>query len=340
MPVSSASAESCSGIPIEDGPNKPPGEDVVTGLMSRQKYIPSKYLYDARGAKLFEAICGLSEYYPTRTELHLLRTHAEEIVRGLGNADLVELGAGAHWKVTALLDALGPWRRPDVRYVPVDVCGPALLESEARLTTVYPEVRVHGIEADFTRDLHRLRLDRPKLVLFFGSTIGNLDDAETSSFLLDVAAILNPGDRFILGLDMVKPVEIIEAAYNDGQNVTAEFNKNILLVINREFGADFDPDGFDHAAFFNTRYERVEMHLRARRDVSVELQDLRLSVALKKGETIRTEICRKFRRAGAEQMIRDAGMETTRWYSDPKGWFSLLEAVPQHTRTQSGLRGR
>lgn len=302
--------------------------DVLRGLSADQKYIPSKYLYDERGSKLFDAICDLPEYYPTRTEVRLLSAHAEDIVRGLRQVDLVELGAGANRKIRLLLDALGPRRRADVRYVPVDVCGSALLESAVRLRTVYPEMRVKGIEADFTRDLHVLRSDRPKLVLFLGSTIGNLDEGEVSSFLIDVAAMLNPGDRFLLGLDMVKPAEILEAAYNDSRNVTADFNKNMLLVVNRELGAGFNPTDFDHVAFYDEGRERVEMHLRARRDMSVEVKDLGIAVDLKKGETIRTEICRKFRRDGAENMILNAGMRVRRWYSDPNGWFSLLDAVP------------
>jgi L-histidine Nalpha-methyltransferase len=327
MHASSALAESTGRIRFEEEVADAPAQDVLKGLMADQKYLPSKYFYDERGSKLFDVICDLPEYYPTRIELRLLSTHAEDIVRGLRQGDLVELGAGANRKIRTLLDALGPQRRADVRYVPVDVCGPALLESAAQLTAVYPEVRVNGIVADFTRDLHRLQSDRPKLVLFFGSTIGNLDEGETLSFLQAVAAMLNPGDRFLLGLDMVKPVEIIETAYNDSRNVTAEFNKNILLVVNREFQADFDPDAFDHVAFFNSAEERVEMHLRAARDVRVEVKAIAASFALSKGETIRTEICRKFSRHGAEKMIRDAGMAVSRWYSDPKGWFSLLEAV-------------
>lgn len=309
------------------------GQDVLRGLSADQKYIPSKYFYDDRGSKLFEAICDLPEYYPTRTELRILSDHARDIVRGFRQVDLVELGAGANRKIRHLLDAFGPWRRADVRYVPVDVSGSALQESAGQLRAVYPEMRIKVIEADFTRNLHLMRSDRPKLVLFFGSTIGNLDEGEVSSFLKDVAAMLNPEDRFVLGLDMVKPVEIVEAAYNDSQNVTAEFNKNILHVINRELSAGFDPADFDHVAFYDEERERVEMHLRARRDMRVEVKDLEISVALKKGETIRTEICRKFRRDGAEDMIQDAGMRVRRWYSGPNGWFSLLEAVsdrPQH----------
>jgi L-histidine Nalpha-methyltransferase len=313
---------------FEDDATNTMAQDVLAGLRAAQKYIPSKYFYDARGSQLFERICNLPEYYPTRTELRLLRTHAKDIVRGLGQGDLVELGSGANLKIRILLEALGDRRRSDVRYVPVDVCASALTESAAELTTVYPELRVNAIVADFTHDLDCVKSNRPKLVLFFGSTIGNLDKREASSFLQSVAATLNPGDRFLLGLDMVKPVEILEAAYNDSRNITAEFNKNILLVINRELRANFNPDAFDHVAFFNSDEEQIEMHLRAGKDIWAEVKAIATSFVLRKGETIRTEICRKFRRHGAEKMIRDAGMEVGRWYSDPKGWFSLVEAVP------------
>ncbi|MEW6113601.1 MAG: L-histidine N(alpha)-methyltransferase [Thermodesulfobacteriota bacterium] len=326
MPASSTFAESAVRNRFEKDPTNTMAQDVLKGLMADQKYIPSKYFYDARGSKLFEVICNLPEYYLTRTELRLLSTHAKDILRRFQKGDIVELGAGGNRKVRILLDALGASCRPDVRYIPVDVCGTTLLESAAQLAEVYPEVTVNGMVADFTRDFRRLRSDRLKLVLFLGSTMGNLDEGETLSLLQRVAAMLNPGDRFLLGLDMVKPVEIIKAAYNDSRNVTAEFNKNILLVINRELDATFNPANFDHVAFFDERKEQIEMHLRARKEICVDLKALRILVVLKKGETIRTEICRKFRRARAQRMIRDAGMEVTHWYSDPKGWFSLLEA--------------
>jgi L-histidine N-alpha-methyltransferase len=303
-------------------------DEVLAGLKAQQKRIPSKYFYDARGSKLFELICNLPEYYPTRIELRLLCDHAKEIVRGIGHGDLVELGSGANWKIRTLLDALGRQRRTNVRYMPVDMCASALTKATAELITVYPELNVNGIVADFTCDLHCVQSDRPKLVLFFGSTIGNLNKREASSFLNSVAATLNPGDRFLLGVDMVKPIDIIEAAYNDSQSLTAEFNKNILLVINRELRANFNPDYFDHVAFFNTEEERVEMHLRANRDIWVEVKAIAAAFVLEKGETIRTEICCKFTRDSAEKMIREAGMKVSRWYSDSSGWFSLLEAVP------------
>lgn len=327
MRASSALAKFAAGNRPEEDTASMMAQDVMNGLTTNQKYLPSKYFYDARGSRLFELICDLPEYYPTRTELRLLRTHAKDIVAGLRQCDLVELGAGANRKIRTLLDALDPRHRAEVRYVPVDVSASALTQSTAELTTVYPELRVNGIVADFTRDLHRLQSDRPKLVLFFGSTIGNLNEREAASFLQGVASMLNPGDRFLLGLDMVKPVEILEAAYNDSRNITAEFNKNILLVINRELQANFNPDAFDHVAFYNREKERVEMHLRAGRNIWVDVKAITSSFYVRKGETIRTEICRKFKRDSAERMVRDAGMEVSRWYSDPKGWFSLLEAV-------------
>ncbi|MGC8660750.1 MAG: L-histidine N(alpha)-methyltransferase, partial [Desulfomonilaceae bacterium] len=203
-----------------------------------------------------------------------------------------------------------------------------LEQSSDELATLYPELEVHGIVADFTCDLTRVKSDRPKLVMFFGSTIGNLDELESENFLKCVASCLNPGDRLLLGLDMIKPVETIEAAYNDSQGLTAMFNKNILLVANRELGANFNPDAFDHVAFFNHEKERIEMRLRARNEVCVKAEATSESFVLRKGETIRTEICRKFTRGMAESMIRAASMTVSHWFTDPKGWFALLEAVP------------
>lgn len=306
-------------------------QDVLMGLTARRKYVPSKYFYDARGSRLFEAICHLPEYYPTRVEMQLLRIHAEDMVHGFQEGDLIELGSGANWKIRVLLDALGPRYRSAVRYVPVDVSHAALRESGKELRAVYPELEVSGIVTDFTRHLHRLESDRPKLVLFFGSTIGNLEEPDSLAFLKGIAGILNPGDRFLLGLDMLKDVDILEAAYNDSRHVTAEFNKNILLVLNRGVGSNFDTDDFDHLAFFNRERERMEMHLRARRDVSLTIRHLDLTVTLRKGETIRTEICRKFSEFSARQMLAQSGLEVARWFSDPQKWFSLVEIVcPNH----------
>jgi L-histidine Nalpha-methyltransferase len=248
--------------------------DVRMGLSSIQKSLPSKYFYDAHGSKLFEEICHLPEYYLTRTEMRILRAKAGELTRDLQQGDIVELGSGANWKIRTLLDSMEQLKRAGTRYVPVDVSQTALVKAAKELLKIYPELSVSGIVADFTSDLHRLPHDRPKLVLFLGSTIGNLDNIESAAFLSQVASMLDLGDRFVLGMDLVKAKDVLEAAYNDSQNVTEEFNKNVLHVVNRQFSGNFDPEEFDHVAFYNEEKERIEMHLRANKAVTVHIQDL------------------------------------------------------------------
>jgi L-histidine N-alpha-methyltransferase len=318
-------------IRVQNGPKKLAvsqiATDVLRGLTADQKFIPSKYFYDARGSRLFEQICLVPEYYPTRTELSVLRRDAGQLIDGFDKGDLVELGSGSNRKIRALLDAMGRSRRATTRYVPVDISEAALLSAAQGLVRRYPELKVAAVQADFTRDLTNIPSDRRKLLLFFGSTIGNLDQDECRVFLRAVAETLGTGDRFLLGLDMLKPREILEAAYNDAQRITAAFNKNILLVLNRELDATFDLNDFEHVAFFDPHNERVEMHLRANCPVTAHIGDLGLSVTLDKGETIRTEICRKFSRATGEKMVDEAGLTINGWHSDPKGWFSIAEVV-------------
>lgn len=318
-------------ISIQNGPEElndsQLATDVRRGLTADQKYIPSKYFYDARGSRLFEEICLLPEYYLTRTELSLLRANASELVDGFYRGDLVELGSGSNLKIRTLLDALGHARRATTRYVPVDISEAALLSAAQGLVRRYPELKVAAVKADFTRDLSHIPSDRRKLLLFFGSTIGNLDEDECRVFLTAVANSLKAGDRFLLGLDLLKPKPILEAAYNDAQQITAAFNKNVLLVLNRELNATFDLNNFEHIAFFDPHCERVEMHLQAKCHLSVDIRDLGFSVILDKGESIRTEICRKFSRASVEKMLDEAGMMIVEWRSDLRGWFSIAEIV-------------
>lgn len=301
--------------------------EVLQGLIARQKYIPSKYFYDARGSSLFERICRLPEYYLTRTELVLLKRFSNDLLADFENGDLVELGSGANWKIRTLLDAMNSERRSRIRYMPVDVSEAALVSASEELMKVYPELSVTPLAADFTRDLHRIPANGRKIVLLFGSTIGNLNEEETRTFLTSLRRRLGPDDRFLIGLDMVKPVEILEAAYNDSREVTAEFNKNILLVINAQLAANFHPDAFDHVAFFNESKEQVEMHLRARREMQVLMRGVGISIHIERGETIRTEICRKFRRERVAAMMLDAGLTVSRWFSDSSNWFSIAEIV-------------
>lgn len=314
----------------DQGLNSTPGYDILKGLRAKQKYIPSRYFYDERGSWLFERICELPEYYQTRTELKLLSDHAEQIMRGFNEGNLVELGSGSNRKIRILLDALGHERLSRICYIPVDICHEALNQSELELKNAYPQLNVKKIVSDFNSDLSCVRSSERKLILFLGSTIGNLDKNQTSQFLKNVADGLNNDDRFLIGLDMMKPVHILQAAYDDSQGITKLFNRNILLVVNRELGADFDPDLFDHVASFNQQHEQIEMCLKAKQDTIIHLSRLNESVVIRKGETIRTEICRKFRKPGVEQTFVEAGLKVQRWITDPRGWFALAEAIKAH----------
>jgi L-histidine Nalpha-methyltransferase len=301
------------------------GQDIVAGLTQPQKRLPSKYFYDAHGSWLFEQICALPEYYLTRTELGILEQAAPEIMAFFAEeaGDLVELGSGSHRKIKTLLDAAGGFGLSRLRYVPVDISESALQDAIGELLELFPDLQIFGVVADFTRHLEVLPRRR-KLLTFLGSTLGNFSSRERLRFLQNVAASMNPGDRLVLGLDMVKPAAIIEAAYNDSQGVTSEFNKNMLRHLNRSFNADFNIADFEHLAFFVEEKQRVEMHLRAKRQTAARIADLDLSVACGSGETIRTEICQKFSRAEAERDFQQAGLVTTRWFTDPRGWFSLV----------------
>jgi L-histidine N-alpha-methyltransferase len=300
--------------------------DVFTGLTADQKFIPSKYFYDERGSMLYEEICELPEYYLTRTEFSILNQQSNAIMDSFERGDLVELGSGANWKISKLIDAVNETGE-NIRYVPVDVSESALIAASEDLLTNYPRLRVLGIVADFTCHMEVIPTDFSKLTCFFGSTIGNLNETASHEFLHSVADSMNPEDRFLIGLDMIKPKTILEAAYNDAQGVTSAFNKNVLHVINRELHADFDPSVFEHCAFYNEEKEQVEMHLRATQKTTVEIKDLDLSVELEKGETIHTEICRKFSEENAMKMFSEVGLKVGRWFTDPKGWFSLVELV-------------
>ena len=297
--------------------------DVLKGLTAKQKSVPSKYFYDARGSELFREICRLPEYYQTRTELAILKECADSIIGEYRQADIIELGSGEDLKIRMLLDAAFDSTGADICYTPVDVSGQALLKAAKELCKTYPSLRVAGIVADFTRHLELI----PRLFLFFGSTIGNFPEENRKGFLADIVRQMGAEDRFILGIDMIKPVRMLERAYNDSRGITAKFNKNILDVLNRRLNADFDSGLFEHVAFYNVEEERVEMHLRVTRNLVVKVRDLDLQVRLREGETIRTEICKKFTRASATAMAEEAGMKIERWHSDLKGWFSLLQVA-------------
>jgi L-histidine N-alpha-methyltransferase len=301
------------------------GREIIAGLTRRQKRLPSKYFYDAYGSWLFERICDLPEYYLTRTELAILEATAPQIMVFFreDSGDLVELGSGSHRKIKILLDAVDGASFGRIRYVPVDISATALYEASQELQYTYQNLSILGIIADFTRHLEFLPPER-KLITFLGSTIGNFTSSERAIFLRGLARAMHPEDRLVLGLDMLKPVDIIEAAYNDSQGVTAEFNKNILRNLNRSFNADFKITDFEHRAIFDNDKEQIEMHLQATRATTARIADLDLSVSCQPGETIHTEICKKFSREQALRDFKTAGLVATRWFTDPQGWFSLV----------------
>ena len=301
-------------------------QDAREGLTRARKELSPKHLYDSRGAALFDEICELEEYYPTRTERTILERHAGDIVAATGAAELVELGSGSAAKTRLLLDAMAA-AGTLARYVPVDVTERVVRESAAELAAAYPGLRVHGLIGDFLAHLDRLPAPAgPRLVAFIGGTIGNFTEPERRELLAAIAAQLGPGGHLLLGTDLVKDRATLEAAYNDASGVSAEFNRNILLVLNRELGARFDPAAFEYVASFDTEHEWIDIRLRARAAMDVEVPAIGLVVHLDAGEEIRTEISAKFTRERAWGDLRAAGLEPVAWYTDPREWFALTLA--------------
>jgi L-histidine N-alpha-methyltransferase len=302
--------------------------DVLDGLTRPFKEVPPKHFYDARGSELFERICELPEYYPTRTEREILVARADSIVRRTGAGELVELGSGSAEKARILLDAMsraGTLRR----YIPLDVSESALEAAAHELMDEFEELEVHGVIGDFERHLGHVPepADTPRIVALLGGTIGNFLPGTRRRLLREIGRLLGPRDRLLLGTDLVKNPAVIEAAYDDSEGVTAEFNRNVLHVINRELDADFCPEAFDHIAFFDRRHEWVEMRLRSRRPCTVLVADLGLRVEFAAGEELRTEISAKFTRERVQHDFEAAGLRLEAWYTDPDELFALSLAA-------------
>lgn len=298
-------------------------EDVLDGLTRPFKELPPKHFYDARGAQLFDQICELPEYYPTRCERAILSERANELAELTGAVELVELGSGTASKTRVLLDALSAAATLQ-RYVPVDVTESMVRECAETLTAEYPGLQVHGVIGDFERHLDHLPPALgPRIVAFLGGTIGNFTPGSRRRFLRKISRMLGPEDFLLMGTDLVKDPRVLEAAYDDAQGVTAEFNRNVLRVLNRELQADFDPEDFDHVALFNEEHEWIEMRLRAKRDLIATVRGLDLSVHFDAGEELRTEISAKFTPERVEGDLAAAGLELVRWLTDPAGLFAL-----------------
>ncbi|MCM2416459.1 L-histidine N(alpha)-methyltransferase [Streptomyces sp. RKAG290] len=297
--------------------------DVLNGLTQHPKTLPPKWFYDARGSELFEEITRLPEYYPTRAEREILIDRAHEIAAASGARTLVELGSGSSEKTRHLLDAL-----PDLHtYVPVDVSESALRGAAEALLEERPGLAVHALIADFTGALSLPATPGPRLVAFLGGTIGNLLPHERAAFLASVRSLLSPGDTLLLGTDLVKDEEVLVAAYDDAAGVTAAFNRNVLSVVDRELGADFEPADFEHVARWNPQEEWIEMRLRARRALTVKVPELDLVVPFEAGEELRTEVSAKFRKDGVSGELDRAGLRLTQWWTDSAGRFALSLAT-------------
>jgi L-histidine Nalpha-methyltransferase len=296
-------------------------EDVRSGLTAPRKELDPKYFYDERGSALFEEITLLPEYYLTRAERSLLESVASSLISKLQPVALVELGAGSAIKTRILLDAMqsdGQVRQ----YVPVDVSEQFLRETAAMLRTEYRSFCIDPAVADFSFELNLPHVARPALFAFLGSTVGNFREDEAVAILKRVADQMSSDDHFLLGADLRKDVARIEAAYNDSKGVTAEFNLNVLRVINRELGADFDLSRFEHRAFYNKERHRIEMHLVSTGEQSVNIPDVGV-VDFTDGESIRTELSHKYDRTAIESMFGVAGLELTEWLTGSDESFAL-----------------
>jgi L-histidine N-alpha-methyltransferase len=303
-------------------------DDVLDGLTRPFKELPPKHFYDQAGAALFDRICELPEYYPTRTERAILTARSRDVAELTGAAEVVELGSGTAAKSRLLLSALaraGTLRR----YLPVDVTEGMIRATGDALAAEYPGLEVHGIVGDFERHLDHLPAPTgPRIVAMLGGTIGNFTPGARRRFLRGVGHLLGPDGALLLGVDLVKDPARIEAAYDDGAGVTAAFNRNILRVVNRELGADFEPERFDHVAFFDREHEWIEMRLRAQQRMTVHLGGLGLTVGFAEHEELRTEISAKFTPARLEADLAAARLEPIELFTDAEALFGLVLARP------------
>lgn len=304
------------------------GQEVREALAAEPPSLPCKYFYDDHGSQLFEAITRLPEYYQTRTEEQLLAVVADDVVSYAQPRELVELGSGAGRKIRLLLDGMARQMRLE-RCTLLDINESFLVASARRLADQYEGLEVRGIVADFTRDLDLLEPAAERLIAFLGGTIGNLMPDVVPDLLTEIRAVLRDDGSVLVGLDLVKDQDRLEDAYNDQAGVTAEFNLNILRVINRRLGADFDLDAFEHVAFYDPDQEWIEMRVRATRPMEVTIPGAELTMELEPGDEVRTEISCKFTRDSLTDLVADTGLALRRWFTDPEDLFALALLQPE-----------
>ena len=303
---------------------------VGAGLTADPKRLDCAWLYDEQGSELFEAICELPEYYATRAERQILETHVREILDcAPPDLTLVELGSGSSTKTRVLIDELLR-QRGELQYVPIDI-SPTILEASSReLLEGHPGLEIHGLAMEYHDGLHQMRelFPGPKLVLWLGSTVGNLARPEAAVFLRAVRGDLDPSDRFLMGIDLRTDARVLEAAYDDAQGVTARFNLNVLDRINRELGGHFDLDAFAHRAVYNQELGRIEMHLVSQREQSVAIDHLEMEIDFEEGETIHTESSHKYSLREIDELVTAAGFTSNGQWLDDGERYSLNRLVP------------
>lgn len=305
-------------------------EELRRGLTATRPTMPARWFYDDAGCDLFVRITGLDAYYQTRTEQALLEAHMDAIVAAHGITELVEIGSGAAHKTRTILDAMERAGTLE-RFIPFDISPGAIATSAADIAAAYPGTRVHGVAGDFSRHLSRIPR-RPasgrRLVAFLGGTIGNLEPGPRRTMMRRLARLLKPGDALLLGTDLAHDPAVLVRAYDDPEGVTAEFNRNIVRHVNAAFAGDASPDDFAHVARWNARASRIEMHLRARRDIEWSIAGLGVVIPIEAGSTIRTEISCKFTRASVEQLYAQAGLTLAEWHTDDQGRYAVSVATP------------
>ena len=313
--------------PTKPVPSLP--DDVLTGLFTEPKQLPPKYFYDDKGSALFDQICDEPEYYPTRTEDALLERSARDIITRVEPTQIIEFGSGMSRKIRHLFNACDEVGcRPT--YIPFDVCDDVMIKSGEALADRYPWLDVEPLSGDYTAGLGNVPVAEGRnLVMFLGGTIGNFPEEQAIAFLSEIRALLDDDDRLLIGADRVKNPDILHAAYNDVAGVTAEFNLNLLDVLNRELDADFTRDHFEHYAFYNPDQSRIEMYLVCMRDQDVTFRELRRTLRFREGDAIRTEISRKFTRETLEQLLKVAGFSVQSHYEAAAHPFSLVLAAPR-----------
>lgn len=287
------------------------------------------FFYDDTGSKLFEKITGLPEYYPPRKEAMLLKKIAPQISKELKNIDIVELGSGDCSKISILLESIAPRHKKTIRYLPFDVSLGAIEKSANLLLEKFPQISIQGMAADFHSQLNLIPQDRKRLFCFFGSTIGNFTPEGSKQFITDLSNIMQSGEKLLLSFDLIKEKAILEKAYNDSQNITAEFNRNILNVVNRYTKTNFNPEDFQHLAFYNSEYFRIEMHLKAIKKVKISSPYLENCLIINKGDTIHTENSHKFSLNAIHNLTKIGQFEIENIFTDDSNWFAVSQLIKQ-----------